>query len=461
MLAWLNDTLELSMRSITEMSAGWQYCQLVDLLFTKALPLQRVIFNARNEEQKLSNFKLLMTFLAKHQVEYPSASVDVQRLVKGQQTHNLAFLTWFKRWFDEMCEGEETPEYAAAERRQQFQGTAPSQGTPAKTFAPKTNPARKRKASALTSPEAEDTTARCLPMEAVPTPRVSLETPRGSTPAGPAMQFIMKFANMDVNTAQRLPKRQKTEDVTANRAAAVADNAAQSRLREENRKAQDELKKSGTEKAQLLKQMKELEEKLKASAEGAAEAELRAKTAERQERSHREEKKEKEGELRDLKEKVNTLKRDVEAATNQLRDRDSTLEKAAAVRRMLHNSLQELKGNIRVFARLRPTLDAEDSFPSEVFTFPDELDSRRVEICEPAGTSVTGEKKNGKVTNFEFDKVFPPNASQVCYPLLILRDLPRQTPSFSLRELSVRRVLYITFDRNASSTKSRTLFSPH
>ncbi|NWZ29775.1 KIFC1 protein, partial [Asarcornis scutulata] len=73
-------------------------------------------------------------------------------------------------------------------------------------------------------------------------------------------------------------------------------------------------------------------------------------------------------------------------------------------RRRLHNQLQELKGNIRVFCRVRPLLAAEQEAQKglEHLHFPPE-DNKTL--------SHTG--RRGEVRyDFSFDRVFPPGASQ-------------------------------------------------
>ena len=74
-------------------------------------------------------------------------------------------------------------------------------------------------------------------------------------------------------------------------------------------------------------------------------------------------------------------------------------------RRQLHNKIQDLKGNIRVFCRVRPTTDKA---PTKHITFPGEPGSLRLKTT---GSSVSGAKKD-KTTTFGFDKIFGPKANQ-------------------------------------------------
>ncbi|XP_077485537.1 kinesin-like protein KIFC1 [Amblyomma americanum] len=73
-------------------------------------------------------------------------------------------------------------------------------------------------------------------------------------------------------------------------------------------------------------------------------------------------------------------------------------------RRALHNSLQELKGNIRVFCRLRPLLPSEKAPQRPFLLLPDE---RTVEVLR-----TDPEAQRETVLTFSFDRVFPGVASQ-------------------------------------------------
>ncbi|XP_066585248.1 protein claret segregational-like [Prorops nasuta] len=79
--------------------------------------------------------------------------------------------------------------------------------------------------------------------------------------------------------------------------------------------------------------------------------------------------------------------------------------------RSLHNTIQEMKGNIRVFCRVRPKTQKELAKPSCYINFVDEC---TIEIGKMDGSdtlSCSG-KNRGTKQEFSFDKVFPPNSSQ-------------------------------------------------
>ncbi|RDI79409.1 putative phospholipid-transporting ATPase [Venturia inaequalis] len=80
------------------------------------------------------------------------------------------------------------------------------------------------------------------------------------------------------------------------------------------------------------------------------------------------------------------------------------------LRRKLHNQVQELKGNIRVFCRVRPVIGDDDKKPA-VINFPDQNDESKEII-------VKGDEKRSAVGNvtaanhaFSFDRVFDPTSN--------------------------------------------------
>jgi kinesin family protein C1 len=78
---------------------------------------------------------------------------------------------------------------------------------------------------------------------------------------------------------------------------------------------------------------------------------------------------------------------------------------AETVRRKLHSQLQELKGNIRVFCRVRPLLEDESS-PVAII-YPDiKAEGQQLQIVSNNGDS----DSTTRIHSFSFDKVFDPSA---------------------------------------------------
>ena len=104
----------------------------------------------------------------------------------------------------------------------------------------------------------------------------------------------------------------------------------------------------------------------------------------------------------DLEQRTQDAIRESEEAKAKLRTEET-------LRRKLHNQVQELKGNIRVFCRVRPTLES-DTIDKARIEFPDASeDSKEVDVLGPEEKSSLGTittKKNA----FSFDRVFDPRS---------------------------------------------------
>lgn len=75
------------------------------------------------------------------------------------------------------------------------------------------------------------------------------------------------------------------------------------------------------------------------------------------------------------------------------------------IRRELHNTVQELKGNIRVYCRVRPSTRGEGE--SDALEFDDEdVDGRKVTLLGRSEQSLHGSVIAQKRHDFEFDRVF-------------------------------------------------------
>ena len=86
------------------------------------------------------------------------------------------------------------------------------------------------------------------------------------------------------------------------------------------------------------------------------------------------------------------------------------LRKEETLRRKLHNQVQELKGNIRVFCRVRPALGSDSVQEVARISYPDTgADSKEVEVLGPDEKSSLGNITN-KRNAFSFDRVFGPSS---------------------------------------------------
>ncbi|KAF1830137.1 kinesin-domain-containing protein [Decorospora gaudefroyi] len=121
-----------------------------------------------------------------------------------------------------------------------------------------------------------------------------------------------------------------------------------------------------------------------------------------------------------MKEKINFLESDSQAQSEAFNDLHRRMQDAIeaaerahdklrqeeTLRRKLFNQVQELKGNIRVMCRVRPTHEAE-SEPAQI-TFPDnDTDSKEVSVLGPNKQSATG-KDVTAAYSYAFDRVFGP-----------------------------------------------------
>jgi len=83
-------------------------------------------------------------------------------------------------------------------------------------------------------------------------------------------------------------------------------------------------------------------------------------------------------------------------------------------RRKLHNLVQELKGNIRVFCRMRPLLGEEAEGGENVrhVNIQTEKSLELIKTVDSANESIAGGLNKNMKYDFEFDRVFGPNSSQ-------------------------------------------------
>ncbi|KAM9703959.1 microtubule-associated protein RP/EB family member 3-like isoform 2-T3 [Menidia menidia] len=119
MLAWVNDSLQLTYTKIEQLCTGYAYCQFMDILFPGCILLKKVKFNAKLEHEYIHNFKVLQAGFKRMNVD---KIIPVERLVKGKFQDNFEFLQWFKKFFDANYDGKD---YDPLQMRQGQEGTPP------------------------------------------------------------------------------------------------------------------------------------------------------------------------------------------------------------------------------------------------------------------------------------------------------------------------------------------------
>ncbi|KAF8935552.1 kinesin-like nuclear fusion protein [Haplosporangium gracile] len=108
-----------------------------------------------------------------------------------------------------------------------------------------------------------------------------------------------------------------------------------------------------------------------------------------------------------------TLERKLAESRKTVKDLDQRIREEETLRRRLHNTIQELKGNIRVFCRVRPVSSSVNGSKNETVTasirYPD-IEGRQIEFAHATETA-TGSQV-AKAYPFTFDRVFQPSSTQ-------------------------------------------------
>jgi len=111
LLRWLNSFLDLNYAKIEQVCSGAAFCQILDALHPRVVPLHRVKFDAKHEYEYIANWKVVQGAFDKLGID---KHIYIQQLVKGKFQDNLEFSQWMKKYFDTHWNGED---YPAAERR--------------------------------------------------------------------------------------------------------------------------------------------------------------------------------------------------------------------------------------------------------------------------------------------------------------------------------------------------------
>jgi kinesin family member C1 len=104
------------------------------------------------------------------------------------------------------------------------------------------------------------------------------------------------------------------------------------------------------------------------------------------------------------------MERQMREAIEEAQELQEKLRREETLRRKLHNQVQELKGNIRVFCRVRPTLNMDATDEQAKIALPDDGDdAKEIEVRGPEEKSSLGTVTTKKYP-FAFDRVFGPDS---------------------------------------------------
>uniref|UniRef100_A0A8C4RHQ7 Kinesin-like protein n=1 Tax=Erpetoichthys calabaricus TaxID=27687 RepID=A0A8C4RHQ7_ERPCA len=126
-----------------------------------------------------------------------------------------------------------------------------------------------------------------------------------------------------------------------------------------------------------------------------AELHLRSKTAE----------------LLEKGEQLKMAKQERDSLKSMLSEVSEKLHKGEMDRRKLHNQILELKGNIRVFCRVRPLLPSDHADNIQHVQFPNN-DEKSILLARTEESHIGRDSKDHLKYMFSFDRVFPPCSSQ-------------------------------------------------
>jgi kinesin family protein C1 len=112
---------------------------------------------------------------------------------------------------------------------------------------------------------------------------------------------------------------------------------------------------------------------------------------------------------RRLNETTENKEHDIQKYSNEIKELTDQVKASEVQRRKLHNVIQELRGNVRVFARVRPFLpndglDLNSAPTPSINVWPDGSNLKITKVCN--------EKERPEDFSFGFDRVFGPSKSQ-------------------------------------------------
>ena len=91
LLTWVNNTLDLQIKSIEQTITGAIFCQLLDAAHPGTVRMNKVNWKAKLETEYISNFKIFQQGLSNNNIDKP---ININRLAKGKTQELIELLQW-------------------------------------------------------------------------------------------------------------------------------------------------------------------------------------------------------------------------------------------------------------------------------------------------------------------------------------------------------------------------------
>ncbi|GKY90262.1 hypothetical protein MPSEU_000000400 [Mayamaea pseudoterrestris] len=95
------------------------------------------------------------------------------------------------------------------------------------------------------------------------------------------------------------------------------------------------------------------------------------------------------------------LRARIEERDRRIKDLEMEIRRGEEIRRQMHNRIQELRGNIRVFVRCRPFLPSDQQTADPA-----------IQVSPDGESLLITDPRHATACDFKFDKVFPPSSGQ-------------------------------------------------
>ncbi|CAG9335351.1 unnamed protein product [Blepharisma stoltei] len=99
LLGWINELMETDYPRIEALSDGIAYAQVLDLLYPKIVPLSKLTFNPRSEEDNAKNLRIVDDVL--HRIK-AKKTIDPLKLSRSKFPDNMEFAQWLFQHFLQM-----------------------------------------------------------------------------------------------------------------------------------------------------------------------------------------------------------------------------------------------------------------------------------------------------------------------------------------------------------------------